>query len=43
MAKDADLAGSSKADLLKRAQKLDIPGRSGMSKDELVKAIRRTA
>jgi DNA end-binding protein Ku len=42
-AKDADLAGSSKADLLKRAQKLDIPGRSGMSKDELVKAIRRSA
>lgn len=42
-AKDADLAGSSKADLLKRAQKLDIPGRSGMSKEELVKAIRRSA
>ncbi|WP_420128976.1 Ku protein [Longimicrobium sp.] len=41
--KDADLAASSKTDLLKRAQKLDIPGRSGMSKDELVKAIRRGA
>jgi DNA end-binding protein Ku len=41
--KTADLAGSSKADLLKRAQKLDIPGRSAMSKDELVKAIRRSA
>lgn len=39
-AKDADLREASKADLLKRAQKLDIPGRSGMSKDELVKAIR---
>jgi DNA end-binding protein Ku len=41
--KDADLGDASKADLLKRAQKLDIPGRSGMSKDELVKAIRRSA
>jgi DNA end-binding protein Ku len=39
----ADLQAASKADLLKRAQKLDIPGRSGMSKDELVKAIRRSA
>jgi DNA end-binding protein Ku len=42
-AKDTALRESSKADLLKRAQKLDIPGRSGMSKDELVKAIRRSA
>jgi DNA end-binding protein Ku len=41
--KDADLRESSKAELLKRAQKLDIPGRSGMSKDELVRAIRRSA
>jgi DNA end-binding protein Ku len=41
--KDADLRESSKADLLKRAAKLDIPGRRGMSKDELVKAIRRSA
>jgi DNA end-binding protein Ku len=41
--KTADLRESSKAELLKRAQKLDIPGRSGMSKDELVKAIRRSA
>ncbi|HEX6372445.1 MAG TPA: Ku protein [Longimicrobium sp.] len=41
--RDADLREASKADLLKRAQKLDIPGRSGMSKDELVKAIRRSA
>lgn len=39
----ADLSAASKADLLKRAQKLDIPGRSAMSKDELVKAIRRSA
>jgi DNA end-binding protein Ku len=41
--KGADLRESSKTELLKRAQKLDIPGRSGMSKDELVKAIRRSA
>lgn len=41
--KTADLREASKADLLKRAAKLDIPGRSGMSKDELVKAIRRSA
>lgn len=39
----ADLQSASKAELLKRAQKLDIPGRSAMSKDELVKAIRRSA
>lgn len=39
----ADLRESSKAELLKQAAKLDIPGRSGMSKDELVKAIRRSA
>lgn len=39
----ADLREASKADLLKRAAKLDIPGRSSMSKDELVKAIRRSA
>jgi DNA end-binding protein Ku len=38
-----DLSAASKADLLKRAQKLDIPGCSAMSKDELVKAIRRSA
>lgn len=42
-AKTADLREATKADLLKRAAWLDIPGRSGMSKDELVKAIRRTA
>jgi DNA end-binding protein Ku len=41
--KATDLAGSSKAELLKRAQKLDIPGRSAMTKDELAKAIRRSA
>ncbi|HEX2076079.1 MAG TPA: Ku protein [Longimicrobium sp.] len=39
----AELRESSKAELLQQAKKLDIPGRSGMSKDELIKAIRRTA
>jgi DNA end-binding protein Ku len=38
-----ELRESSKAELLQQAKKLDIPGRSGMSKDELIKAIRRTA
>jgi DNA end-binding protein Ku len=41
--KAAALRGESKADLYARAQELDIPGRSGMSKDELVEAIRRSA
>ena len=36
----ADLAALSKADLLSRAAELDIPGRSKMSKPELIKAIR---
>jgi DNA end-binding protein Ku len=40
---DADLSESSRAELLERAKKLDITGRSSMSKDELVKAIRRSA
>ncbi|HET7273600.1 MAG TPA: Ku protein [Longimicrobiaceae bacterium] len=35
-----DLAASSKAELYEKAKKLDIPGRSEMSKDELVTAIR---
>jgi len=35
----ADLAALSKADLLARAAGLDIPGRSKMSKPELIKAI----
>jgi DNA end-binding protein Ku len=39
----ADLSESSRAELLERAKKLDISGRSSMSKDELVKAIRRSA
>lgn len=32
--------GSSKAELYEVAQKLDIKGRSGMNKEELLKAIR---
>jgi DNA end-binding protein Ku len=40
---DDDLESRSKAELYERAQKLDIPNRSGMSKDELVEAIRRSA
>ena len=39
----AELRERSKAELYEQAKELDIPGRSGMSKDELVKAIRRTA
>jgi DNA end-binding protein Ku len=35
----AELAGMSKADLLKEAGRLDIKGRSAMTKDELVEAI----
>ncbi|MGH3119940.1 MAG: Rho termination factor N-terminal domain-containing protein, partial [Streptosporangiaceae bacterium] len=34
-----DLDALSKADLLARAAELDIPGRSKMSKPELIKAI----
>jgi DNA end-binding protein Ku len=36
-----DLASRSKDELYQRAQELDIPGRSGMSKPELVRALRR--
>ncbi|MEX2571330.1 MAG: Ku protein [Gemmatimonadota bacterium] len=36
-----DLSDKSKAELYERAKTLDIPGRSGMSKDELAEAIRR--
>jgi len=38
-----DSAGESKAELYERAKKLDIPGRSEMSRDELAAAIRRSA
>jgi plasmid stabilization system protein ParE len=31
----------SREELYNRARQLDVPGRSGMSKDELVRAIRR--
>ncbi|WP_206310042.1 hypothetical protein [Streptomyces sp. A0592] len=34
-----DLSGLSKADLYKKAASADIPGRSHMSRDELVKAL----
>jgi DNA end-binding protein Ku len=40
---DAGPGGSSKAELYERAKELDIPGRSSMSRDQLVKAIRRSA
>jgi DNA end-binding protein Ku len=39
----ADLAGKSKEELYDRAKQLDIPGRSGMSKQELIAALRRSA
>jgi DNA end-binding protein Ku len=38
-----DLHEASRAELYERAKELDIPGRSSMSKDELVRAIRRSA
>jgi DNA end-binding protein Ku len=38
-----DLDGRSKMELYERAKELDIRGRSGMSKEELVEAIRRSA
>lgn len=38
-----ELKGTSKADLYAKAQELDIPGRSNMSKDELIRAIRKSA
>lgn len=37
------LSGRSKDELYERAKKLDIPGRSGMTKDELIRAIERSA
>jgi DNA end-binding protein Ku len=39
MLKDKPLAELSKAELYKRAQAAQVPGRSGMSKDELVAAL----
>ncbi|HYP23050.1 MAG TPA: Ku protein [Actinomycetota bacterium] len=40
---DEDLSGLSKQELLDRAKKLDISGRSKMGKDELVKAIAKAS
>jgi DNA end-binding protein Ku len=41
--RDGDLRTLSKAELYERAQELDIPGRSGMTKEQLVRALRKTA
>jgi DNA end-binding protein Ku len=38
-----DLAGKTRAELYEQAKKLDIPGRSQMTRDELAGAIRRSA
>ena len=38
-----DLEELSKAELYERAQEQDIPGRSGMNKGELIRALRRSA
>lgn len=38
-----DLSERTKAELYERAKELDIPGRSTMTKEELVRAIRRSA
>ena len=38
-----DLEDATKTELYERAKALDIPGRSGMSKAQLVRAIRKTA
>ncbi|HET7229022.1 MAG TPA: Ku protein [Longimicrobium sp.] len=38
-----DLADATKAELYERAKKLDIPGRSAMTRDQLANAIRRSA
>src|SRR5690606_36984640 len=38
--RDDDLEGRSRAELYERAKALGVPGRSKMSKDELVRALR---
>jgi DNA end-binding protein Ku len=38
-----DLRSMTRAELYEYAQELDIPGRSGMNKDELIRALRRSA
>jgi DNA end-binding protein Ku len=40
---DGDLRSRTKAELYERAQELDIPGRSGMTKEQLIRALRKTA
>lgn len=40
---DADLRSLTKKELYEKAQELEIEGRSGMNKDELIRAIRRSA
>jgi DNA end-binding protein Ku len=42
-ASTGDLETASKDELYDRARELDIPGRSGMNKDELIRAIQRSA
>jgi DNA end-binding protein Ku len=39
----ADLNQLSKAELYQRAQALDVPGRSGMNKSQLIRALRKSA
>jgi DNA end-binding protein Ku len=39
----ADLRSLTRAELYERAQQLDIPGRSGMTKERLIRALRRSA
>ena len=38
-----DLEELTKAELYQRAQELDVPGRSGMNKNELIRALRKSA
>ena len=38
-----ELEGLTKAELYERAQELDVPGRSGMNKAELIRALRKSA
>lgn len=40
---DPDLRNRSKAELYEQAKERGIPGRSGMTKEELIRALRRTA
>jgi DNA end-binding protein Ku len=40
---DGDLRSRTKAELYERAQELGIPGRSGMTKEQLIRALRKTA